>query len=35
MLVLEGILINAFETPKARQKEGMEYGGGIKDSGDV
>ena len=27
MLVLEGILINAFETPKGKTKEGKEYGG--------
>ena len=30
MLVLEGILINAFETPKGKTKEGKEYGGESK-----
>ena len=30
MLVLEGILINVFETPKGVTKEGKEYGGESK-----
>ena len=34
MLVLEGILINVFETPKGLTKEGKEYGG-ESDSGHV
>ena len=35
MLVLEGILINVFETPKAVTKDGKEYGGESKNSGHV
>ena len=30
MLVLEGILINVFETPKGVTKDGKEYGGESK-----
>lgn len=30
MLVLEGILINAYETPKGVTKDGKEYGGESK-----
>ena len=30
MLVLEGILINVFETPKGLTKDGKEYGGESK-----
>ena len=35
MLVLEGILINVFETPKGLTKDGKEYGGESKNSGHV
>ena len=30
MIVLEGILVNAFETPKGVTKDGKEYGGEAK-----